>query len=408
MPQTKPIFVAATRQHVGKTTVALAIMSGLRKRFRRVGFIKPVGQQHITVDDHKSGKQIRVDKDVEVLKEFFNLSHIDYSTMSPVIIPRGYTSKYIDGEMTSESQESAIRQALATQNEQSDIVLVEGTGHVGVGSVVEMSNARAASLVGADVVLVANGGLGKAFDELEMNRQMFEREGVAVRGVVLNKVLHDKVDMVREKMGKLLRQRWGVPLLGVVPDLPFLGEASLRELEKHLGGELVAGGERARDLHYKLHDAFLVTTGLRRFLRRAFIDRLGAKAARPLFIAHATRDDLLLGYLAHWQRAGPRGSDWPGDWAGAFVLSTGASKSFPDPFAPAEDSELSTYLKRMANDTDAPVLVTPMGPVDALEAIKGYTAKHNKDNFDRVRAAIEHYEPQIDFDLLLNEQSTGY
>ena len=50
-----------------------------------------------------------------------------------------------------------------------------------------------------------------------------------------------------------------------------------------------------------------------------------------------SRDDLLLGYLAHWQRAGPRGSDWPGDWAGAFVLSTGASKSFPDPFAPAED-----------------------------------------------------------------------
>lgn len=405
MPHSKPIFVAATRQHVGKTTVALAIMSGLRKRFRRVGFIKPVGQQHVTVADEKSGKQIRVDKDVEVLKEFFNLSHVDYSTMSPVIIPKGYTSKYIDGEMTSEDQENAIRGAFARQNEDSDIVLVEGTGHTGVGSVVEMSNARAASLVSADVVLVANGGLGKAFDELEMNRQMFEREGVAVRGVVLNKVIPDKVEMVREKMGKLLRQRWGVPLLGVVPDLPFLGEASLGELEKALGGELLAGGERARALHFTKDDAFLVTTGLRRFLRRAFID---GRTTSPLFIAHATRDDLLLGYLAHWQRAGPRGSDWPGDWAGAFVLSTGASRAFPDPFAPAEDLELSTYLKRMAADTDAPVLVTPMGPVDALEAIKGYTAKHNTDNFDRVRAAINHYEPAIDFDLLLDGQSTGY
>ena len=47
----RPIFVAATRQHVGKTTVSLAILSGLQKRFGKVGFIKPVGQQHIAVND---------------------------------------------------------------------------------------------------------------------------------------------------------------------------------------------------------------------------------------------------------------------------------------------------------------------------------------------------------------------
>jgi len=41
----RPIFVAATRQHVGKTTVSLALMSGLQKRFDKVGFLKPVGQQ---------------------------------------------------------------------------------------------------------------------------------------------------------------------------------------------------------------------------------------------------------------------------------------------------------------------------------------------------------------------------
>ena len=37
----RPIFVAATRQHVGKTTVSLALVSGLKKRFDKVGFIKP-------------------------------------------------------------------------------------------------------------------------------------------------------------------------------------------------------------------------------------------------------------------------------------------------------------------------------------------------------------------------------
>lgn len=40
----RPIFIAATRQHVGKTTTSLAIMSGLKKKFDKVGFLKPVSQ----------------------------------------------------------------------------------------------------------------------------------------------------------------------------------------------------------------------------------------------------------------------------------------------------------------------------------------------------------------------------
>ena len=217
----KPIFVAATRQHVGKTTVSLALMSGLQKRFEKVGFIKPVGQQHIPVMNSQ-GKEIRVDKDTQVMKEFFSLGHIEYADMSPVIIPKGYTSRYIDSEINSDAQVEAIRRSFAAQSESSDVVLVEGTGHVGVGSIVELSNAKAAALLGADVVLVTNGGLGKAFDELEMNRQMFANEGVKVRGVVLNKVMPEKVAQVREKMGKVMMERWGVPLLGAVTGRPVL------------------------------------------------------------------------------------------------------------------------------------------------------------------------------------------
>ena len=74
MPQ-PTIFVAATRQHVGKTTVSLALMSGLQKRFNKVGFLKPVGQQHLPVRD-ESGNQLRVDKDVQVMKEYFKLDHV--------------------------------------------------------------------------------------------------------------------------------------------------------------------------------------------------------------------------------------------------------------------------------------------------------------------------------------------
>ena len=34
-------------------------------------------------------------------------------------------------------------------------------GHCGVGSIVNLNNAKVASILGADMVLIANGGLGK-------------------------------------------------------------------------------------------------------------------------------------------------------------------------------------------------------------------------------------------------------
>jgi len=73
-----------------------------------------------------------------------------------------------------ETQKEKIRTAFAAIQATSDITLVEGTGHVGVGSIVDMSNAQTAALIGADVVLVANGGLGSAFDELEVKDRVLE------------------------------------------------------------------------------------------------------------------------------------------------------------------------------------------------------------------------------------------
>lgn len=146
-----------------------------------------------------------------------------------------------------------------------------------------------------------------------------------------------------------------------------------------------------------------VSSGLRRFLRRAFEQR-GASWTRPLFVTHATRDDLLLGFLAHHQKMmAEQGHqvDGPGLWAGAIVLSCGASRDFPDLDDLSDDHKPLSYLMKMAKDSDAPVLLTKKGTVEALEAIKEFTAKHNVRDHTRVKAAIDHYEPRIDFDTML-------
>lgn len=51
-----------------------------------------------------------------------------------------------------------------------------------------MNNADVASLLGLDVLLVGNGGLGSTYDVMALNKTLCTAGGVRVRAVLLNKV----------------------------------------------------------------------------------------------------------------------------------------------------------------------------------------------------------------------------
>ena len=52
-----------------------------------------------------------------------------------------------------------------------DIVIFEGTGHPGVGSVAGVSNAHVAKHLNAGVVMVVEGGIGNTIDKLITSQQ---------------------------------------------------------------------------------------------------------------------------------------------------------------------------------------------------------------------------------------------
>lgn len=286
-----PLLVVSTYQ---KTTCSLAIMSGLQKRFKNVGFLKPVGQQHVEVHSDNQNQVIRVDKDVCLVREHFHLDHIDYEDMSPVIIPAGYTKDFVDGKITLESQIRDVEIAMDHVTKASEIVLAEGTGHCGVGSIVGLNNAKIASLIGADMVLVCNGGLGSAFDELELNRILCQHYNVRVAGVIINKVIPEKLEQTAHYMRKAMMQAWGIPLLACVPDRNFLGCPALADLENLFKTQLISGSEHCFR-HYDVNHINVVTTSLTRFL-----ENLRLKKPRTLYICHVTRDDLIVGFMGEY------------------------------------------------------------------------------------------------------------
>lgn len=190
-------------------------------------------------------------------------------------------------------------------------MLFEGTGHCAVGSIVGVNNAQVAALLGADVVLVANGGLGSSFDELELNRIICQHYGVRIAGVILNKVMREKCEQTKTYMSKVLKNTWGVPLLGCIPDRPFLGCPALMDLEAIFKTKLI-NGEKHRLRHYNVSDINLVTTSL-----TVFLENLRNKPSRTMYVCHVTRDDLILGFMAEYQR---RQALEPGSFEAALLI----------------------------------------------------------------------------------------
>ena len=79
-----------------------------------------------------------------------------------------------------------------------DFVIIEGTGHAGVGSVFDLSNATVAKLLQSKVIIVSRGGIGRPIDEISLNLALFEKQGVEVIGAIINKVVPEKMEMLKE------------------------------------------------------------------------------------------------------------------------------------------------------------------------------------------------------------------
>ena len=227
------VYLAATGQNRGKTTLSLGVMDGFQRRGLSTGFIKPVGQRTVIEDG------VPADEDAVLMKTVFDLAE-PLRQMSPVHIPRGFTQSYIDGKVVEDlpSRIAAAHSAFAADR---DMLLIEGTGHAGVGAVIGLSNAQVAAMLGSPAVIVSEGGVGRPIDEIVLNKALFERAGVHVAGAIVNKVdLLAKPDLARTLERGLARH--GIALLGVLPYRPILSNPTLAMVLEGVHGETIHPG----------------------------------------------------------------------------------------------------------------------------------------------------------------------
>src|SRR6266581_3784530 len=252
--ETPRVFIAATRMNEGKTTISLGLLSALQKFYPRIGFIKPVGQAFVEIEEQK------IDKDTVLMDRVYRLN-CPLIDMSPIAVEPDFTRKYLESS-NYDALVKRIQKAFDRVAWEKDLVLCEGSGHAGVGSVFDLSNARVAKLLGAKVIIITQGGIGRPIDEVALNHALFEKEGVEVIGVILNKVLFDKVDYVTEFARRGLKRK-GLELLGVVPHQPVLSQPTMELIREELNAEVL---NQSDGLHNSVQEVLIGAMGVQNAL----------------------------------------------------------------------------------------------------------------------------------------------
>jgi BioD-like phosphotransacetylase family protein len=290
--------------------------------------------------------------------------------MSPVIIPSGFTRSYLANEIGHDALHQQIVEGFKHVAQDNDFTVVEGTGHVGVGSIIDLNNARVAADLGLDMVLIGSGGLGSAIDELALNIEMCRRYNVTIRGVILNRVMDDKREMILEYIPKALKE-YGIPLIGCIPFSRFLSTHSMEDFEVLFDTKMLAG-EAYRHDHYR--STRLVAGSLQSYRAE--------EMPGELIITPASRDDIIEEVLRRYPK--------PADAEGQLhigVLLTGRQKP-------------STAILERIRNSEIPFLYVPMCSYDVMKKITSLVSKIRRDDARKVQRAIDIVQSNIDFERL--------
>jgi len=276
---TPRVFIAATRQNDGKTTISLGLIAALQKEFPRIGYIKPVGQRFVEIEEQK------IDEDTVLMDSVYGLN-CPLVDMSPIAVEPDFTRKYLQAA-NNEALVKKIQNAFDRVAWEKDFVLCEGSGHAGVGAVFDLSNAQVAKQLGCKVIIVSRGGIGKPIDEVVLNQALFEKEGVEIIGVIINKVLEDKVDYISDFARRGLKRK-GLDLLGVIPHQAILSQPTMDLIREELRAEVL---NHPPTLHMPVEDVIVGAMSAQNALR--FFKR------GVLLITPGDREDIVTAACAH-------------------------------------------------------------------------------------------------------------
>ncbi|AAR34215.1 AAA family ATPase [Geobacter sulfurreducens] len=357
----RKIFIAATGMNAGKTTISVSLMHLARKKYGRVGFIKAVGPKCQVFNG------ITVDKDAALMARIFGLGE-DIAHMSPVVLGRGSTKKFIDGEIPALWPVERITEAVAALEKKNDFLIIEGSGHGGVGSVIGLNNARVAKITGAPVILVSGGGIGNVIDSVQLNLPLYRMEEVPVKALVVNKLLPEKRETSLSYLGRSFKP-FGIEVIGAFDWSPVLANPTLnhisRLLEHPLRGDQTQGTRIVHHIQLGAASSQKVIDGLEQ---------------STLLVVTSSRDELLVTISSLYHIPAYR------EKIAGLVIPGHAP--------------VSAITQQILDGSNIPVIRIHETTADVFSAMKHHVSKISAEDTEKIELVKAQAEEILDFDHL--------
>jgi BioD-like phosphotransacetylase family protein len=350
---TPRLFIAATRQNDGKTTASLGLIAALQKHYQSIGYIKPVGQRFVEVEEQK------IDEDTVLMDAVYQLN-CPLVDMSPIAVEPEFTRQYLKSA-NNEALVERIKEAFDRVAWEKHFVLCEGSGHAGVGSVFDLSNAQVAKILGCKVIIVTQGGIGRPIDEVSLNQALFEKEGVEIIGVILNKVMEERIPEITQFVRRGLKRK-GLELLGVLPHQKLLSNPTVELIRDELRAELLNP-----------------PVSLETLVKDVVVGAMSAQNALPFFkpgvllITPGDREDLVL--------AAGAGLDTTAEGRMAGIILTGGLRPGPSVLKIIQKMSIPVLLAqadsyKVASKVHNLTVKTRPNDVEKITLIRDMVAKH--------------------------------
>lgn len=201
--------------------------------------MKPLGQKTTLLDGESVGEDtflVNSSQGLDIPQEY----------TAPFAMSSGISEKFLSEGQPS-NIEKKIMKAYRNLKSISDKVVVEGTGHPGVGSVFNLCNASVAGILNIPVLLVLNGGIGKTIDSFTLCSSLFHNRDIPLLGVVINRVLESKMEKVRKYLDPWFSER-GIPVFGYIPYVNSFAKPSIGMLGRELGVETLISWKKNSDV----------------------------------------------------------------------------------------------------------------------------------------------------------------
>lgn len=356
------IFISAANQHTGKTTTTLGLVNAIASKGFNVGYCKPVGQQSVIV---KNG---HVDKDTVLFSDSMGFD-IDPDIHSPVLLGQGTVQDILD-HPENYHLPARINKAAKVLGSRHDVVVFEGTGHPGVGSVAGVSNADVAKMLGAGVIMIVEGGIGSTLDRLHLCLNLFHQKRVPILGVIVNKTLIQKKEKVSYYVNKKLTEL-GIPLLGVIPFEEELAYPLMRTVVQALNGKV-------------MHHEDKLDNRVQDILAGSLIDRDNLRSASNLLlVVSASRlDDALHRLQAVARKMGGVEACLSG------IIATGKG-------------EVSATSLEYINKYEVPVVYSQLDTYESAMKISKIEVKINSHTPWKIAKAIELFKDHVNIDEII-------